>query len=593
MALNSVYSAFFWVLGGSLLALAAYQAPGSTHGKPAAHAPDKDSITSTTPQSKMPRGRKSAFSAYRAAPTGRSAAGSRTAETADAPTPATLTNPAAYIPPQCYTQLERQGAESRNPCAVCHTQGLAPNFIDDSDLQTQYSFPDYALANHWENLFLDRRAAVARISDADMLQYVRTDNYQDESGHIRLAAALETPPAAWDSDRDGHWDGFTPDCYFRFDAAGFDHAPDGRITGWRTFDYAPFPGVSLPGQGSMGDAMIRLPTLYQQGNDGAPDLNIYQLNLAIVEAVIKRANVPIDPVEELTLGVDLDRDGKLARASHIAYAWAPRQGVNMSFVGAARGAVQRGEAPPPTAGLYPPGSEFLHSVRYLDVTESGEVIMSQRMKELRYAKKARALTYAQLTLRAHKETKEKRDGPDRLREVLGDLEHGVSTGNGWILQGFIEDVTGSLRPQTFEEQLFCVGCHSGIGATTDATFAFPRKVAASAPAHGWTHTAQHDSPQAQLALATAGSDIVNYLRQNHSVNPFGEDAAVDAQLFDGQGQLTVSSVRKLTTSLTSLKPSASKALALDKAYRLIVQEQSYIKGRDATLEPPAFVHRQL
>ena len=32
-------------------------------------------------------------------------------------------------------------------------------------------------------------------------------------------------------------------------------------------------------------------------------------------------------------------------------------------------------------------------------------------------------------------------------------------------------------------------------------------------------------------------------------------------------------------------PSAQRALALDKAYRLLVREQSYSRGRDALLQP--------
>jgi hypothetical protein len=39
-----------------------------------------------------------------------------------------------------------------------------------------------------------------------------------------------------------------------------------------------------------------------------------------------------------------------------------------------------------------------------------------------------------------------------------------------------------------------------------------------------------------------------------------------------------------------LWPSASRAMLLNKAYHVIVREQSYIHGRDATVKPPENVH---
>jgi len=42
-----------------------------------------------------------------------------------------------------------------------------------------------------------------------------------------------------------------------------------------------------------------------------------------------------------------------------------------------------------------------------------------------------------------------------------------------------------------------------------------------------------------------------------------------------------------------LLPSPERALRLDKAYRAIVREQSFTRGRDATITPPVHVHREL
>ncbi|AKU97356.1 hypothetical protein AKJ09_04020 [Labilithrix luteola] len=44
---------------------------------------------------------------------------------------------------------------------------------------------------------------------------------------------------------------------------------------------------------------------------------------------------------------------------------------------------------------------------------------------------------------------------------------------------------------------------------------------------------------------------------------------------------------------TLLVPSPERAFALDKAYRVIVGEQSFVRGRDATIAPAQNVHREL
>ena len=48
------------------------------------------------------------------------------------------------------------------------------------------------------------------------------------------------------------------------------------------------------------------------------------------------------------------------------------------------------------AGLYPEGTEFLQSLRYLDEAADGSVIMASRMKELRYGRKYGWRDYATL-----------------------------------------------------------------------------------------------------------------------------------------------------------------------------------------------------
>src|SRR5262249_44040412 len=142
----------------------------------------------------------------------------------------TLRNRFAYIPSQCYTATrDAQGGRVHNPCYVCHQHSQAPNYVDDADLQLEFRLPGGALANPWRNLFAPPVLRAPRASDADVLAYVRRSNYFEDGGGIALARALGERPlaAAWDGQRDGHWDGYVPDAWFHFDARGFDRAPDG------------------------------------------------------------------------------------------------------------------------------------------------------------------------------------------------------------------------------------------------------------------------------------------------------------------------------------------------------------------------------
>ena len=84
-----------------------------------------------------------------------------------------VANPEATVPAMCYTKT---GGTS-NPCWVCHTDSRSPNEQSDRDLQESYSFSEFALTNHWDNLFADWRPAMASITDDQALAYARTDNY--------------------------------------------------------------------------------------------------------------------------------------------------------------------------------------------------------------------------------------------------------------------------------------------------------------------------------------------------------------------------------------------------------------------------------
>ncbi|WP_223638748.1 hypothetical protein [Rhodobacter sp. TJ_12] len=506
-----------------------------------------------------------------------------------------LSNPTAYIPPQCYTKTEDAAGGVHNPCFTCHVSSRAPHYINDADLQTAYSFPEPALENPWTNLFVDRRAAVARVSDTEILAYIRQGNYLDAAGTNLLAERLEHLPPDWDVDGNGTWDGFTPDVAYNFDAEGFDIGADGQMTGWRAFAYYPLNGAFWPTNGATDDVMIRLPDAYRQTEDGRESRSVYKVNLAITEALIRRAPVPIEPTDERPLGVDLDKDGTLGQALNIAFDWAPKEGRNMSYVGRARVLQAAGEAPL-AAGLYPLGTEFLHTVRYIDVDEvTGQIRMAARLKELRYMRKTRWQTYFDRQEGALAEAKERDSFPDRIALFFGSSEVGVSNGTGWRLQGFIEDATGDLRPQSFEETVFCIGCHGGVGANDDDTFAFPRKLAGTLGHGGWWHWSQrglYDIPE--MIRADGAPEYAHYLAENGAGDELRGNMEVIDRYLTETGDLRPDPVAAFRADVSQLLyPSRKRALALNKAYREIVREQSFVKGRDATLTEQENVHRSV
>ena len=505
-----------------------------------------------------------------------------------------LHNQVAYIPPQCYTKTTDADGAVHNPCYTCHTAAQAPNYHNDQSLQESYAFPDYALENRWTNLFEERSAAVAAISDAEILAYIRHDNYRDGIGKITVAERLRDLPAAWDYDRDGRWDGFVPDCHFDFDEAGFDRTPDGSYSGWRAFAYTPFPGTFWPTNGATDDVLIRLPETLRQAADGTFDATVYRVNLAIVEALITRRDVPFADLDEHAWGVDLDHDGTIGAADHIAYDWAPLEGRTMSYVGRAS-ELQAAGTLHLAAGLFPEGTEFLHSVRYIDVTDDGAIRLAPRMKELRYARKVRWVSYSDLQDIALAEIKEDHDFPDRLRQVVGDMERGLSNDQGWRYQGFIEDTAGELRPQSREETLFCMGCHSTLGATTDNTFAFRRKLGPEAPQGGWYHWSRSGLDGIPEPRRLDGSyEYTTYLEVNGAGDEFRANGEILERFFNADGGLRADRVEALHDDIgLLLNPSPERALQLNRAYRVIVEAQSFLRGRDATVTPPANVHRQL
>ncbi len=508
-----------------------------------------------------------------------------------------LTNPTAYIPPQCYTVTADSDGKVSNPCYVCHTKSVEPNYVNDQELQLSYSFPEMARINPWTNLFADRRERVAGITDNQILSYIRQNNYLDESGTITLTEKLQNLQKNWDYNKNNQWDGYGPDCFFNFDSRGFDHSADGGYTGWRAYAHSPFPATYWPTNGAAGDTMIRLPEHFRKSTAGTFDLTVYEINLAIVESLITRRDILIEPTDEKLFGVDLNQDGVLNEATQVTYSWPAGDGKTMSYVGAA-GQELTGNKEHLAAGLFPVGTEFLHSLRYLDIVDRDQIIPAARMKELQYMQKKTWQTYADLEESALAEMKERDDFPDRNSQFVGNSEHGVYNGSGWLLQGFIEDADGELRPQSYEETISCVGCHGGIGVTTDSVFSFARKLAGNIPHNGWFHWGAEylrdiSEPKTELYQAGVFYEYSYYLMYNSSGNDFRNNPEVISRYTLSDNSLNIKELVRLQGDISPLLlPSPKRALQLNKAYKTIVTDQDYIHGRDVSIEPITTVHKQ-
>ncbi|TXH05575.1 MAG: hypothetical protein E6R07_01840 [Nevskiaceae bacterium] len=474
-------------------------------------------------------------------------------------------NPDANVPPQCYTKTDGLS----NPCWACHTSPNGINYADDHRLQESYAFTDEGQTNHWTNLFVDRSARIAAISDDAALAYVRQDNYTP----LRVAVADRTEYKGWKPDFD---------LMRGFDAAGF--AIDGSW--WRAYRYKPFLGTFWPTNGSTDDVIIRLPPAFYTDADGKPSREIYKINLAILEAAMAVPDTTgataivraVEPVSEDLAKLDLNGDG------HIGGSVTVIRGLPAHYVTYDAGG--KATDVPVMRWQYPLGTEFLHTVRYLDPDAPN--LMSTRLKEVRYMVKQRLLSDDEVRSLYAAEAREDAKG---VRPAFGgNALRGLHNNFGWQLNAFIEDGLGRLRVQTYEEHHFCMGCHTSLGVTVDQTFSFARKPPGAA---GWGHQAlagQQDTAQA----GQPGPEILTYLRRVGAGDEFRANTEMLARFFPG-GVLDEATVRRAAPGgpddLTQLLvPSRARALALDKAYMTLVADQTFEKGRDAVITPPANVH---
>lgn len=474
---------------------------------------------------------------------------------------AAVYNREAVIPPMCYTRTEGKN----NPCYVCHQDGLKgrENVMNDGALQQDYSFSDLGMTNHWQNLFVDRTKQVESISDDDIIDWIAEDNYSELSPRLSKT----------------DFNGWVPDLKnLQLGAGAFDEygfAKDGSH--WVAFNYKPFPSTFWPTNGSTDDVMIRLPKVYRETSDGQYSIDVYRANLAIVEAMIKgQSAMSTLPVNEQAIGKDLNRDGRLSMVTHIsdtrAYVGAAKEYFIDSF-------------------LYPEGTEFLHTVRYVGIDKNNDIGVSTRMKEVRYMKKWSNYPKTILARYYLDENYDKEAGNLPGFALLGD--HGLDNDMGWSVQGFIENKNGRLRVANHEENLFCMGCHSSIGSTIDKTFSFARKVEGT---KGWGYIDLKGMPDApnhsDVNSESKLGEIATYFERAGGGDEFRSNDEMMQRWFNGDGSVNHSAIDGKDV-YQLITPSRDRALALNKAYKVIVEQQSYYLGRDASLLPPKNVYQAI
>lgn len=430
-------------------------------------------------------------------------------------------NPESVIPPQCYTKTEGD----KNPCYICHQSyqdPLRPNYVKDASLQGNYEFSDEGMKNSWKNLFKDRSKEIEKISDSEILEWISQDNYQVLISRLK---------------NDESWSGEIanidqlafPKKAFHANGIAKDNSH------WVAYNYKPLPSSFWPTNGSTGDAMIRLPEIFRKIN-GVYSEAIYQNNLDLLEKNIKGSTTP-----EYYLG-----DASHVRIAHM---------------------------------LYPQDTEFLHTVRYIGLDENSKVFNAPRMKEVRYMKKAKFKSASALKSSYFIEAKEKHLG--QLPQTINIGDRGIDNGFGWIINGYIEDEHGQLRQQNKQELAFCNGCHKTLGSTIDQIFSFSRKLEGK---DGWGYidlTKIKDVP----SLNTEKGEFLTYFERVGGGDEFRQNEEMLSRWFHPDGQVNHQAINELDSIYPLITPSRERALALNKAYKVIVAEQSYIFGRDAVLRP--------
>lgn len=372
------------------------------------------------------------------------------------------------IPAQCWIET---GYGTQNACKYCHTNYLAGikhgNAFPIGEDQVLFSFPSPNLNKiNWKNIthpdeILKRLKAenikIPQPDDPENLEYVRTDNWTAIYQKARPGKDMNWDNRSQAGNKYQLFPALNPQDLFPYkeknptengahgyiDQEGFVKDRQNKYTGWRAVNFFPY-AIFTPLTGSVSGIYLRLPGKFMTA-DGSVDISVYKKNLDLLEKVIKN-----DPVE------------------------------SESYYGDASGIkIQK--------GFYPVGTEFAHPLHYVDLNADGDMgtgldglnknetvdyefpgTRSKRVKEIRYMYKWKEVTVDDIG--------DVKDESEYGRVIGKEWQGWIDNKAGWILAAYIENRSGHLRPQTTEELLQCLGCHSSVGNTIDAVWSFQRKL---------------------------------------------------------------------------------------------------------------------
>ncbi|MEF8792466.1 hypothetical protein [Thiohalorhabdus sp.] len=87
-------------------------------------------------------------------------------------------------------------------------------------------------------------------------------------------------------------------------------------------------------------------------------------------------------------------------------------------------------------------------------------------------------------------------------------------------------------------------------------------------------------------------EILPYMRRVGGGSEFRENPEMGKKWFDDQGDVRAAKVRAADVA-ELITPSVDRALRLNKAYRIIVKNQTFVYGRDATVKPAEKVYEDV